>query len=148
MSLTVTICLNAAAIRSAEFTPRTKAVLLTNPGNPTGVVYTQEEMDMISAIVRKYDLALIADEVYREFVYDGAYRSFGTMPELADNLIIIDSVSKRYSACGARIGCIISKNKELAKQIIKCSRPSVQPDSRTWSAQPLYILLPSAIWRK
>ena len=110
---------DAAAIE-AQITPRTKAVLLTNPGNPTGVVYTQEEMDMISAIVRKYDLALIADEVYREFVYDGAYRSFGTMPELADNLIIIDSVSKRYSACGARIGCIISKNKELAKQIIKC----------------------------
>ena len=110
---------DAAAIE-AQITPRTKAVLLTNPGNPTGVVYTQEEMDMISAIVRKYDLALIADEVYREFVYDGAYRSFGTMPELADNLIIIDSVSKRYSACGARIGCIINKNKELAKQIIKC----------------------------
>lgn len=109
-----------AAELEAQITPRTKAVLLTNPGNPTGVVYTQEEMDMISAIVRKYDLALIADEVYREFVYDGAYRSFGTMPELADNLIIIDSVSKRYSACGARIGCIISKNKELAKQIIKC----------------------------
>lgn len=77
---------DAAAIE-AQITPRTKAVLLTNPGNPTGVVYTQEEMDMISAIVRKYDLALIADEVYREFVYDGAYRSFGTMPELADNLI-------------------------------------------------------------
>lgn len=75
-----------AATIEAQITPRTKAVLLTNPGNPTGVVYTQEEMDMISAIVRKYDLALIADEVYREFVYDGAYRSFGTMPELADNL--------------------------------------------------------------
>ena len=122
---------DAAAIE-AQITPRTKAVLLTNPGNPTGVVYTQEEMDMISAIVRKYDLALIADEVYREFVYDGAYRSFGTMPELADNLIIIDSVSKRYSACGARIGCIISKNKELAKQIIKCCQGRLsQPDSGT-----------------
>ena len=72
---------DTAAIE-AQITPRTKAILLTNPGNPTGVVYTQAEMDMISAIVRKYDLALIADEVYREFVYDGAYRSFGTMPEL------------------------------------------------------------------
>lgn len=101
-------------------TPKTKAILLTNPGNPTGVVYTAEEQDMISRIVRKYDLALIADEVYREFVYDGAYRSFGTMPELDDHLIIIDSVSKRYSACGARIGCIISKNKALGKEIIKC----------------------------
>lgn len=103
-----------------HITPKTKAILLTNPGNPTGVVYTEAEQDMISRIVRKHNLALIADEVYREFVYDGAYRSFGTMPELDDNLIIIDSVSKRYSACGARIGCIISKNKELSKQVIKC----------------------------
>lgn len=103
-----------------HITPNTKAILLTNPGNPTGVVYTEAEQEMISRIVRKHDLALIADEVYREFVYDGAYRSFGTMPELDNNLIIIDSVSKRYSACGARIGCIISKNKELGKQIIKC----------------------------
>ena len=103
-----------------HITPNTKAILLTNPGNPTGVVYTAEEQDMIARIVKKYDLALIADEVYREFVYDGEYRSFGTMPELDENLIIIDSVSKRYSACGARIGCIISKNKELSKQIIKC----------------------------
>ncbi len=103
-----------------HITPRTKAILLTNPGNPTGVVYTPEEQDMISRIVRKYDLALIADEVYREFVYDGEYRSFGSMPELESNLIIIDSVSKRYSACGARIGCVISKNKELGKQLNKC----------------------------
>lgn len=70
-----------------HITPKTKAILLTNPGNPTGVVYTEEEQDMISRIVRKHNLALIADEVYREFVYDGAYRSFGTMPELDDNLI-------------------------------------------------------------
>ena len=103
-----------------HITPKTKAILLTTPGNPTGVVYTPEEQDMISRIVLKYDLALIADEVYREFVYDGEYRSFGTMPELDEHLIIIDSVSKRYSACGARIGCIISKNKELGKQLIKC----------------------------
>ena len=104
----------------AQITPKTKAILLTNPGNPTGVVYTQKEMDMIAEIVLKHDLALIADEVYREFVYDGAYRSFGTMPELDNNVIMIDSVSKRYSACGARIGCIISKNKEFAQQINKC----------------------------
>lgn len=101
-------------------TPKTKAILLTNPGNPTGVVYTPEEQDMIARIVLKHDLALIADEVYREFVYDGEYRSFGTMPELDENLIIIDSVSKRYSACGARIGCIISKNKTLCKELMKC----------------------------
>lgn len=104
----------------AKITPKTKAILLTNPGNPTGVVYSKEEMQMIATLVRKYDLALIADEVYREFVYDGAYSSFGTMPELDQHLIIIDSVSKRYSACGARIGCIISKNKALGKELLKC----------------------------
>ncbi len=107
----------------ARITPKTRAILITNPGNPTGVVYTKEEMEMISRLVIKYDLGLIADEVYREFVYDGESsicKSFGTMPGLDDNLIIIDSVSKRYSACGARIGCIISKNKDLHGQIMKC----------------------------
>lgn len=123
----------------AKITPKTKAILLTNPGNPTGVVYTPEEMDMIAKIVLKYDLALIADEVYREFVYDGAYRSFGTMPELDNNVIMIDSVSKRYSACGARIGCIISKNKELGKQLIKaCQSRLCSPILEQVGAAALY----------
>ena len=77
-------------------------------------------MQTIAALAVKHDLAVIADEVYREFVYGGEYKSFGTMPELDNNLIIIDSVSKRYSACGARIGCIISKNKDFCQQINKC----------------------------
>ena len=112
--------LPAADEIEAHITPKTKAILLTNPGNPTGVVYTPEEMETIAKLAVKHDLAVIADEVYREFVYDGEYKSFGTMPELDDNLIIIDSVSKRYSACGARIGCIISKNKDFCQQINKC----------------------------
>ncbi len=103
-----------------HITPRTKAILVTNPGNPTGVVYTEAEMEILARLALKYDLALIADEVYREFVYDGEHKSFGTMPGLDENLIMIDSVSKRFSACGARIGCIITKNKALGKQIIKC----------------------------
>ena len=98
---------------------KTRAILLTNPGNPTGVVYTKQEMDMIAAIIKKYNIALIADEVYREFVYDGTYTSFGTYEELEQNLIMVDSVSKRYSACGARIGCVISKNDELCAQFMK-----------------------------
>ncbi len=98
---------------------KTRAILLTNPGNPTGVVYNKQEMDMIAEIVKKYNLALIADEVYREFVYDGTYTSFGTYPDLDQNLIMIDSVSKRYSACGARIGCVITKNAELCAQFMK-----------------------------
>ena len=99
---------------------RTRAIMLSNPGNPTGVIYTREEMDMLAKIVLKYDIALIADEAYREFVYDGEYTSFAMLPELANNLLIIDSVSKRYSACGARIGCIITRNAELQQEIYKC----------------------------
>jgi aspartate aminotransferase len=105
---------------AAKINDKTKAILLTNPGNPTGVVYTEEEMKLISRIVLKYNLALIADEVYREFVYDGEYKSFATMPELKDNLIVVDSVSKRYSACGARIGALLSHNAEFNKQVMKC----------------------------
>lgn len=101
-------------------TPRTKALILTNPGNPTGVVYTPEEQELVASLVLRHDLALIADEVYREFVYDGEYRSFGSMKELEQNLILIDSISKRYSACGARIGCLISKNKALGRELLKC----------------------------
>ena len=97
----------------ARITPNTRCILLTNPGNPTGVVYTKEEQDMLVEICLENDLVLIADEVYREFVYDGAYRSFGSIPEIQNNLVIIDSVSKRYSACGARIGCVICRNKEF-----------------------------------
>ena len=78
-----------------HITPKTKAILVSNPGNPTGVVYTEEEMQMLASLVLKHDMALIADEVYREFVYDGDYKSFGKMPELEQNLVIVDSVSKR-----------------------------------------------------
>ena len=118
---------------------KTRAILLTNPGNPTGVVYTKEEMDMVAGIVKKHGLALIADEVYREFVYDGAYTSFGTYEDLADNVIIIDSVSKRYSACGARIGCLISKNDEFTSQINKfCQARLCVPEVEQIGAAALY----------
>lgn len=103
-----------------RITPKTKAILLSNPGNPTGVVYTPEEIQMIADIAKEYNLFVIADEVYREFVYDGLqYTSFGNIKEISDRVIIVDSISKRYSACGARIGSIASKNKELIKQILK-----------------------------
>lgn len=100
--------------------PKTKAILLSNPGNPTGVVYTPDEIQMIADIAKEYNLFVIADEVYREFVYDNLeYTSFGNIDEISDRVIIVDSISKRYSACGARIGSIASKNKELIKQILK-----------------------------
>ena len=101
-------------------TSKTKAILISNPGNPTGTVYTKKELYMISEIAKENDLWLISDEVYREFVYDGLeYTSFGNIKEVEDRVIIIDSVSKRYSACGARIGSIASKDKTLIAEILK-----------------------------
>ncbi|EQK45962.1 degT/DnrJ/EryC1/StrS aminotransferase family protein [[Clostridium] bifermentans ATCC 19299] len=98
----------------------TKAILISNPGNPTGTVYTKEEVHMLADIAKENNLWIIADEVYREFVYDNLdYISFGNIEEIKDRVIIIDSVSKRYSACGARIGSLACKNKEFIAQVLK-----------------------------
>ena len=100
--------------------PNTKSIILSNPGNPTGVVYTKDELKMLVDICIEHNLFILADEVYREFVYDGLeYISLGNFKEAEDRVIIIDSVSKRYSACGARIGSIASKNKDLIQEILK-----------------------------
>ncbi len=104
----------------AKITDRTKAIMLSNPGNPTGAVYSKEQIEMVRDLALENNLYIIADEVYREFVYDGLeYVSFAQLKEIEDRVIITDSISKRYSACGARIGCIASKNKELMGQIMK-----------------------------
>ena len=104
----------------ALITNRTKAILLSNPGNPTGKVYTMNEINRIKDLAIKHDLYIIADEVYREFVYDGLeFVSFGQLEEIEDRVIITDSISKRYSACGARIGCVATKNKTITKEIMK-----------------------------
>ena len=101
-------------------TERTKAILVTNPGNPTGTVLTPEEMRLIADIAREHGLFLVADEVYREFVYGGEPLStFLTFPGLEENLIVVDSVSKRFSACGARVGALISRNPEFIAQAMK-----------------------------
>lgn len=101
-------------------TPKTKAMLISNPGNPTGVTYTREELDILASVAKENDIFVIADEVYREFVYDGFdYASFGTIKDIEDRVIIIDSISKRYSACGARVGSITSKNKEFIERAFK-----------------------------
>ncbi|WP_066496996.1 pyridoxal phosphate-dependent aminotransferase [Abyssisolibacter fermentans] len=101
-------------------TPKTKAILISNPGNPTGCIYTIKEMEMLRDLAKENDFFIISDEVYREFVYDGfEYMSFAEFEDIADRVIITDSVSKRYSACGARIGSVASKNKDLIKQILK-----------------------------
>ena len=132
-------CLPDQATVEKYINDKTRAILLTNPGNPTGVVYSKQEMDMIAEVVKKYNLALIADEVYREFVYDGTYTSFGTYKDLEQNLIMIDSVSKRYSACGARIGCVITKNDELCAQFMKlCQARLCVPTVEQIGAAALY----------
>lgn len=101
-------------------TPKTRAIMFSNPVNPTGTVYTEEEIRMIGEIAKKYDLYIIADEVYRQFVYDDSpYTSVMKMEDLKDRVILVDSISKHYSACGARIGLIASKNHELMNYILK-----------------------------
>ncbi len=109
-------------------TPKTKAILICNPGNPTGYLYSKEEIKQLAAIVKKHDLFLIADEVYREFVYDGVeHYSILQEPGLEEYAIIIDSVSKRYSMCGARIGYLVSKNKEVIKTALKFAQARLSP---------------------
>ena len=117
-------------------TQKTKAILICNPGNPTGYLYSEEEILKLKEIVLKHDLFLIADEVYREFTYDGLqHNSVMAIDGLENNAIVIDSVSKRYSMCGARIGCIVSKNEEFISTAIKFAQARLSP--------PTYALIAS-----
>lgn len=109
-------------------TPKTKAILICNPGNPTGYLYSKDEIKKLATIVKKHDLFLIADEVYREFVYDGKeFYSIMQEEDLKDHAIMIDSVSKRYSMCGARIGYLVSRNKEVIKTALKFAQARLSP---------------------
>ncbi len=109
-------------------TPKTKAILICNPGNPTGYLYSKEEIMQLAALVKKHDLFLISDEVYREFTYDGdVHYSVMNIAGLEEHTIMIDSVSKRYSMCGARIGCIVSKNKEVMTTAMKFAQARLSP---------------------
>lgn len=109
-------------------TPKTKAIIICNPNNPTGYLYSQSELETLKEIVLKYDLFLFSDEVYREFCYDGKkHFSVMHMSGLDENIVLIDSVSKRYSACGIRIGAMISKNKELMATALKFAQARLSP---------------------
>ena len=129
----------------AAITPKTKAICIINPGNPTGKVLTRDEMKLIVDIALAHDLFIIADEVYREFVYDGKEMStFGSFKEAEQNVIIVDSVSKRFSACGARIGSIASKNEELMNNLMKLAQARLCcPTIDQIGAAALYNLDPS-----
>ena len=109
-------------------TAKTKAIIICNPGNPTGYLYTDKEIQKLKALVIKHDLFLVADEVYREFVYDGLkHHSVMEVKGLEQHAIMVDSVSKRYSMCGARIGCIVTKNKEVMATAIKFAQARLSP---------------------
>ena len=111
-----------------QITPRTKAILICNPNNPTGYLYTREEMLQIRDLVRKYNLFLFSDEVYREFIYNGQpYLSAMMLEGIEENVILIDSVSKRYSECGIRIGALITRNAEVRAAVMKFCQARLSP---------------------
>ena len=112
----------------AQITDKTKAIILCNPGNPTGYIYTREEMQAIADLALKHDLFVVADEVYREFAYEGhQHHSILTFPEFKEHAIMVDSVSKRFSMCGARIGCLVTKNDQVIKAAMKFAQARLSP---------------------
>lgn len=111
-------------------TSKTKAILICNPNNPTGYLYKKEELEALRNIVKKHDLFLFSDEVYREFCYDGLkHHSVMNLDGLEENVVLLDSISKRYSACGARVGALISKNKEVVAAALKFGQARLSPPS-------------------
>ena len=114
----------------AYVTPRSKAILLCNPANPTGAVYAAEEVQRVIDLALKHDLFIIADEVYREFVYDGPIaRTMLSYPELSQRVVVVDSLSKRFSLCGGRVGCLVSKNKNITSAALKFAQARLSPPS-------------------
>jgi len=111
-----------------RITEKTRAILYSSPGNPTGAIYTSDELEMLRRLALEHNLFLIADEVYREFTYEDAVpESVMNLPGIEDRAIMVDSVSKRYSACGARVGCIVSRNKELMQVCLKFGQARLCP---------------------
>lgn len=114
----------------AKITPWTKAILLCSPNNPTGTVYTPEELDRVVGLVKKHDLFLIGDEVYKEFVYDGLkHKSILEYEDIKERVVVVDSISKRYSCCGARIGMIITRSKDVYAAALKFAQARLCPPS-------------------
>lgn len=130
--------------------PRTRAILVSNPGNPTGAVYSREEIEMLGEIAKEYGLYVIADEVYREFCYDGLeFISFASIPGIEDNVIIIDSISKRFSACGARIGSVATKNKKVLESVSKLAQARASgPKMDQIGAVELYKSTPDSYFQE
>ena len=130
-------------------TAKTKAVLICNPGNPTGYLYSKEEINQLEQLVIKHDLFLISDEVYREFCYDGyTHNSIMTKQSLRDHAIMIDSVSKRYSMCGARIGCLVTKNKNVYNTALKFAQARLSPPTYAQIASEAALCTPDSYFQK
>jgi aspartate aminotransferase len=114
----------------AKISPKTRAILLCSPNNPTGTVYTEEELDRVVDLARKHDLFLIGDEVYKEFVYDGAkHKSLLEYEDIQDRVIVVDSISKRFSCCGARVGAVITRNPDIYQAVLKFAQARLCPPS-------------------
>jgi aspartate aminotransferase len=130
-------------------TPRTKGIMICNPSNPTGYLYTRDEMYKLRDLVKKYDLWLFSDEVYREFAYDGkTYISALSLEGIEENVIMLDSISKRYSACGARIGALVSRNKELMATALKFAQARLSPPTFGQHAAEAAIDTPDSYFEK
>ena len=141
--------LPADALIEEKITPKTKAIMLCNPGNPTGTVYSREEIFRIAALAKRRGLYFISDEVYREFIYDGlSHTSVLEVPGFEENAILVDSVSKRYSACGARIGCIVSRNKEIMAALLKFAQARLCPPTVDQLAANAGIYLPQEYYEQ
>ncbi len=126
-------------------TPKTKGILICNPGNPTGYLYSKTEIKQLAAIVKRHDLFLISDEVYREFVYDGrVHYSILQETGLDDHAIVVDSVSKRYSMCGARIGYLISRNKKIIRTALKFAQARLSPPTYAQIASEAALDVPQS----
>src|SRR5690606_14902368 len=108
-------------------TSKTKAIVICNPNNPTGYLYSREEMEILREIVKKHNLYLFSDEAYREFCYDGKHISAMELKGIEDNVILMDTISKRYSACGARIGAFVTKNREVLATAMKFAQARLSP---------------------
>ncbi len=130
-------------------TPKTKAILICNPGNPTGCLYSKEEIEELAKLAIKYDLFLISDEVYREFVYDTS-EHYSILQEkgLDDHAIVVDSVSKRYSMCGARIGCMVSKNKSVMETAMKFAQARLSPPTLAQIASEAALEAPDSYYKE
>ena len=129
----------------AAITKKTKGILICNPGNPTGYLYSKQELEQLRDIVIKYDLFLIADEVYREFTYDGhLHHSILSIEGLEQHAIVVDSFSKRYSMCGARIGCLVSKNKEFMAAAMKFAQARLSPPTYAQIASEAVLATPQS----